>query len=167
MDGICTNCGLAYSPDDRECRQCGQELGGEERRGFLSRLFRPRRPAARPDPAAAGPEVAATGTQRIEIVGPDGTRRVHGSLDDVPAAERERLEQAQELSEDLLEGLGFAGAATHHTTTTTSGSTVSVSVDGDAQVYTSLDQVPAEFREKIRDALEMVEDLLPDDDPDR
>ncbi len=117
MDGICTNCGLAYSPDDRECRQCGQELGGEERRGFLGRLFRSRRPAARPDPAAAGPEVAAT--------------------------------------------------ATHHTTTTTSGSTVSVSVDGDAQVYTSLDQVPAEFREKIRDALEMVEDLLPDDDPDR
>ncbi len=164
MDGICTHCGLAYSPDDAECRQCGEEVGGRERRGFLSRLFG-RRKEAEARAAPARPEVVSTRTQRIEIVGPDGERRVYGSLDEVPAAERERLEQAQDLSEDLMESLGRLGGTVTHHTISTSGSSVSVTVDGDAQVYASLDQVPEEFRDKIRDALEMVEDLLPDDDP--
>lgn len=164
MDGICTTCGLAYSPEDTECRQCGEEIGGGERRGLLSRLFgRRKQPEARPAPAR--PEVVSTGTQRIEIVGPGGERRVYGSLDEVPAADRRRLEQAQDLSEDIMESLGKLGGSVTHRTISTSGSSVSVTVDGDAQVYTSFDQVPEDFREKIRDALEMVEDLLPDDDP--
>ncbi len=142
MDGICTHCGLAYSPDDRECRQCGLDLAtGGERRGFLSRLLRRKARPARQPAAPAPPQVFSS--QRIEVVGPDGRSRVYDSLDDVPAEDRARLE-------------GAVGRAFQPGDERPAFRSITIT-GGGVQAFESLDQVPEEYRARIHEAFEQVE----------
>ncbi len=161
MDGICANCGLAYAPSDRECAQCGQEVGRGREAGWLRRLF-----GGGDDPPdtwpTREPDVAGTWTsQRIEIIDADGGRRIYTSMDDVPAADRARLEQAHDLSAGLLDGLEDAGGGdvAFRTVTTSTDSTVTIAGDGETRVYDSFDDLPPEVRARIQQAFDQVEAL--------
>lgn len=123
MTGICTNCGLAYAPDSRVCAQCGQELG-EDRPGFLARLFGRDREQPDPPPPATPETVwdlaegmlerldgasddavtyrtVTSSTSSSISVSVDGETHTYESFDDLPPDIRARIQQAFDQVEQL------------------------------------------------------------------